>query len=147
MLADLRRPTWRYEFAVFHMFWVWYISNAPRLVNAGATKPLLDAFHRQCYRALREARLIEPGTAALKAWQAEIEKRVLTYRRAYEATNSGPEASLRIYAGTVGYELLRFLDPDKEPSGLAVIVNEIGQMLFIETVKCIERLETRYSNK
>ncbi len=144
------RPVWRYEFALFEMFWVYYVANTPRLAGAGATRPLLDAYHEACYRALKEAGLLEPGPAASMAWDDDVEERSAVYKRLWEEalTQEGPP---RIYAATVGEALVhRFVYRGRKVSGrfpgvIVACINEFGSITFRTLVGLIEDLERRYS--
>src|SRR5258708_28315061 len=46
---------WKYELAIFLMFWTWYVANSSKLRSAGATEPLLNSYHRTCAEALTKA--------------------------------------------------------------------------------------------
>jgi len=82
-LPDFDSPGWRYEFCIFSMFWFWYVANSPKFTRAGATKPLLDAYHRGCYQAFVEAKLIDHSEDDLRRWEDDLEARFLAYKDAY----------------------------------------------------------------
>jgi hypothetical protein len=72
-IPDFEARPWRYEFCIFRifrMFWIWYVANSPKLTNAGATKPLLDAHHRSSYHAMVRAGLLEDSESDLRVWGA-----------------------------------------------------------------------------
>src|SRR5438445_10138354 len=68
-IPDFEDRRWRYEFCILRMFWMWYVANSPKLTNAGATKPLLDAYQRSCYEAMVRAGLVENGEESLRVWE------------------------------------------------------------------------------
>ena len=136
---DFTSDRWRYEFCIFHMFWTWYIANSSGLSTYGATKPLLDHYYSACYRAMTAADLV--SVATYPRWKEDIEQRFPAYKQAFERED---KTGLRIYSGTVGYVFLRFVEPEKEPPGLAIIMTEVGSIIFRELVAYIERLEERY---
>jgi len=36
-IPDFADRRWRYEFCILRMFWMWYVANSPKLMNAGVT--------------------------------------------------------------------------------------------------------------
>jgi hypothetical protein len=57
-LREVRHTRWRYELCLFHMFWVWYVANAPRLSNVNATQSFLDNYYGAAFTTLAEAGLV-----------------------------------------------------------------------------------------
>jgi len=135
-LRELRQLRWRYELCLFHMFWAWYVATSPRLANANATKPFLDNYYGAAFTTLADAGLVTKETYA--QWRRDAEVRFPAYKEAFERADP---TGLRFYTGTVGYTFLRFLEPDRDPSGLAVIITELGSIIFQELAKYIEKLE------
>jgi hypothetical protein len=134
--SEIHHERWQYEVCLFYMFWTWYVANSPKLTKKNATKPLLDHYYTACYHAMTNAGLVTEATYA--RWQSDIEARFLAYKQAFERDDP---TGLRIYSGTVGHTFLRFLEPQKEPSGLAIIITEVGSIIFQELAQYIERLE------
>ena len=82
-LPDFHSRSWRYELCIFMMFWFWYVANSPKFCRAGGTQPLVDAYHRACYKAFVEAGLIGTGEDSLRQWEDDVEARFLSYKEAY----------------------------------------------------------------
>ena len=153
-LPNFQDRRWRYEFCIFTMFWFWYVANSPKFTRAGATKPLLDAHHRACYRAFADARLIQLGEDALRQWEDDVEARFLSYKEAYDATlariNEDPHLeALNISGrGTVGWLLVHHLFPGQQPNiKLVMLLNELGSVKFTGLVRMFTELEQRYARE
>jgi hypothetical protein len=151
-IPDFQSAKWRYEFCIFIMFWFWYVANSPKYTQAGATKPLLDGHHRECYRAFLQAKLIDDTQDALRRWEDDVEARLLSYKDAYDGRLADMREdpylqSLNITGrGTMGWLLLHHLFPGKQPdSRVVMLLNEFGSVHFTGLVEMFTRLETHYS--
>lgn len=151
-LPDFQGRNWRYEFCIFTMFWFWYVANSPKFVQAGATKPLLDAHHKGCYKAFAEAGLIDAGEDALRHWEDDVEARFLSYKEAYDASLAGVDEDPQLQAlnirghGTVGWLLVHHLFPGQQPNvPLVMLLNELGSVRFTGLVQMFRELERHYA--
>ncbi len=150
-LPDFKSRTWRYEFCIFIMFWFWYVAHSPKFTRAGATKPMLDAYHKGCYKALVDAGLLDGSKDALEKWEEDIEARFLAYKDAYDAHLTGIHEdaqleSLKIYSGTVGWLLAHHLFPGQQPNfPLVILLNELGSVHFTGLVEMFNNLGRHYA--
>ena len=150
-IPDCDDPTWRYEFYIFTMFWLWYVANSPKFTSGGATKPLLDAYHRGCYQAFLQEGLIEKGEEALRRWQGDLEARFLAYKEAHDAELVEKRQDPHLHAlrftgqGSVGWRFAQYLFPGQQPSiRLVILLNEFGSIRFTGLVEMFNRLEAHY---
>ena len=150
-IPDFQSAKWRYEFCIFIMFWLWYVANSPKFARDKATKPLLDAYHRECSRAFLRATLIEKTRDALRRWENDVETRFLSYKDAYEGRfadiREDPYSqSLKITGqGTVGWLLAHQLFPGVQPdSRVVTLFNEFGSVHFTGLVEMFTNLEKHY---
>jgi len=149
-IPDFEDRRWRYEFCIFTMFWMWYVANSPKLTRGGATKPLLDAYHRGCYEAFVRAKLIENREEGLRAWEDDLEARFLAYKEAWDAElaekSQFSERSLNITGrGSVGWLLAHHIFPREQPDfRLVLLLNEFGSVRFTGLVEMFNRLERHY---
>jgi len=145
-IPDFEDRTWRYEFCILRMFWTWYVANSPKLTNAGATKPLLDAYQRSCCEALVRAGLIKHGAESLRTWEDDLEERFMVYKASYEQVHTRPDFPLRVTGqGSVGWVFARYLLPGREPDPrLVFLLNEFGSFALQALAEMIESLEGHY---
>jgi hypothetical protein len=151
-IPDFESAKWRYEFCIFIMFWLWYVANSPKFTRDGATKPLLDAHHRGCYHAFREAKFIAGTEDALRRWEDDVEARFLSYKEAYDARlaripqDSHLEALDVTGRGSVGWLLLHHLFPGQRPdSRVVMLLDEFGSVHFTGLVEMFTTLEKHYA--
>ena len=147
-LPDFHSRSWRYELCIFIMFWFWYVANSPKFCRAGGTKPLVDAYHRACYKASVEAGLIGTGEDSLRQWEDDVEARLLSYKEAYDAYLAGIREDPQVHAfnitgrGTVGWLLAHHLFPGQQPdSRVVILLNEFGSVHFTGLVEMLSGLE------
>jgi hypothetical protein len=151
-IPDFYDHRWKYELCILTMFWLWYVANSPKLKNLGATRPLLDAYHRGCCEAMIQAGLIKNSEPGIRGWENDLEDRFLAYENAYvmeQAARENPEHFPgRVYQrGSVGWLFSQYVLPRQQPSYLLlVLLKDFGSSRFIELVKMIEDLETRYDH-
>jgi hypothetical protein len=149
-IPDFEDRGWKYEFCIFTMFWMWYVANSPKFTNVGATKPLLDAYHRGCYQAMLQATLIDNSEEALPQWEDDLEARFLAYKDAYDAElvekKDSSERSLGVTGrGSVGWLFAHHLFPGQQPDvRLVLLLNEFGRSRFTGLVEMFNRLEAHY---
>jgi hypothetical protein len=151
-IPDFQSAKWRYEFCILIMFWLWYVAKSPKFAGDEATKPLLDAYHRECSRALLRAKLIEKTHDALRRWQDDVEARFLSYKAAYDGRLADIREdpylqSLNITGrGTVGWLLVDQLFPGAQPdSRVVTLLNEFGSVHFHGLVEMFTNLEKDYA--
>ena len=142
----IERHQWRYEFCIFTMFWMWYVANSPKLKNAGATKPLLDAYHRGCCEAMQRAGLIDNGVQGVRVWESNLEERFMAYKGAYENVHTRPDFPLRLTGrGTIGWLFARYVFPGQDPDPrLVLLLNDLGSVAFRGLVEMVTSLEAAY---
>jgi hypothetical protein len=152
MIPDFQSAKWRYEFCIFIMFWLWYVANSPKFAGCGATKHLLNAYHRDCSRAFLRAKLVEKTPDALRRWEEDVEARFLSYEDAYEGRladmREDPNLqSLNISGrGTVGWLLVDQLFPGAQPdSRVVTLLNEFGSDHLHGLVEMFSNLEKHYA--
>jgi len=141
---DFSDPKWRYEFYIFWMFWLWYVANSPKLLAAGATKPLLDAFCRGCREQFVRSRLIEDNLEAIRQWEDDLDERFRAYMKAWDKhLTEGPKEPRLIEKGGVGWLFARYLfSTDLVPnSAFVVFFDEFGSHMFTSTVEMLKQLE------
>jgi hypothetical protein len=152
-IPDFEGHRCRYELAIFTMFWMWYVANTPKFISVGATKPLLDAYHRGCCEAVVQSGLIENNVEALRRWEDDLHERFLAYKNAWEAGLAEDRQdhhlhSLRLISGegeSVGRVFARYLFLGQKPRlTLVMLLNEFGSVTFTELVQMLKRLESRY---
>ena len=145
-IPDFEDRRWRYEFCILRMFWMWYVVSSPKLTTAGATKPLLDAYHRGCYETMVRAGLIENSGESLRVWEDELEERFVAYKAAYEQVHARPDFSLRVTGrGSVGWLFALYLFPGREPDPrLVLLLNEFGSMTLHGLAEMFKSLEVHY---
>ncbi len=153
-IPDFQSAKWRYEFCIFIMFWLWYVGNSPKFTRDGATKPLLDAFHRECCRAFLQVNLIENMPDAVRRWEDDVEARFLSYKDAYDGRSADIREdpylqSLNITGrGTIGWLLLHQMFPGAQPdSRVVILLNEFGRVHFHGLVEMFTNLEKHYARK
>ena len=136
---------WRYEFCIFRMFWLWYVANTPRLANAGATRPLLDAYLPSSYRAMVVAGLLADNEKDRHAWDGDLEERFAAYDSAREQFLQ-PGSSLRVTGrGSVGWVLSLYVFPDVEPDfSLVWLLNDLGNLTLIALADMFKSIEGQY---
>lgn len=151
-IPDFNDRKWRYEFCIFTMFWFWYVANSPKFARAEVTKPLLDAYHRGCYEAFLEARLIGDTREALRQWEDDLEAKFLAYKDAYDTEFVEKQKDPHLHAlnitgrGSVGWLLVHHLFPGRQPdSRLVLLLNEFGLTRFTGLVEMFNTLEEQYS--
>jgi hypothetical protein len=150
-IPDFGSVQWRYEFCIFIMFWLWYVANSPKFARDGATKPLLDTFHQECYEVFRRAKLIDDSEDALRRWEDDVYARFFAYKKVWDDHRAGihdhPQLeSLKIIRDTLGWHLLHYLFPSQQPDPRVVIlVNEFGSYQFTGLVKMFTNLEKHYA--
>jgi hypothetical protein len=147
-LPDFHSRSWRYEICIFMMFWFWYVANSPKFCRAGGTKPLVDAYHRACYKAFVEAGLISTGKDSLREWEDDVEASFLSCKEAYDAHLGSIREDAQIHAfnitgrGTVGWLLAHHLFSGQQPdSRVVILLNEFGSVHFTELFEMLSRLE------
>ncbi len=141
---DFSSNRWRYEFCIWQMFWVWYVANSPRLAKPGATHPLLDAYHRECYLSMNKAGLIGNSEENSRAWEADLLERFTVYKGAFDSPPKEPI----IFKGTIGWLFSQFLYPGKQPNPhLAIAMRHLGSKKFQGLVDMIDELEEKYRNR
>lgn len=134
---DISNNRWRFEFCIWNMFWVWYVANSPKMSDVGATRPLLDAYHSACLKAMIEAGIIKSENQ-IRTWDDDVEKRFMSYKKLFENPRSGPVIDQK------GWGFSPYLFPGGIPSTFVVIyINELGSSIFQGLVKMITNLETR----
>jgi hypothetical protein len=137
-VPDFDSSAWKYELCIWLSFWVWYVANLPKLVNAGATKPLLDAYHESSLETMQRAGLLRSSLEDLREWEARSEERFLAYKKAFENPPSGPI----LFTGTVGWIFAQALSP--EHPLIAIFMNEHGSIQFQSLMQYVQSLETKY---
>ncbi len=141
-IPDFDGPRWKYELCIFVMFWMWYVANSPKLREAGATKPLLDAHHRGCLRSMTNAGLVGRSGSDIRKWEDDLEERFMAYKKAFETVEREPASIVR---GTVGWVFSNFLFPGQNPNPkLALSMRVTGNHLFTNLVEMIESLRRQY---
>ncbi len=147
-LPDFQGRSWQYEFNIFLMFWFWYVANSPKYTSSGATRLLLDAHHRGCYKSFVDAGLIDVSDDALRQWEDDLEARLLSYKEAYDAYLTGIHEDPKLHAlnitgrGTVGWLLVHHLLPDQQPNvPLVTLLNELGSIKFTGLAKMFSEFE------
>lgn len=145
-IPDFEDRSWRYELCIFVMFWMWYAANSPKLTKSGATKPLLDAYHRACCEAMIRAGLLDNSEKALVAWEGDLEERFMAYKGAYENVHARPDFAVRLTGrGSIGWLLSRYLFPGQDPDPRFVaLVNDFGSITFQGLAKMVRSLEAEY---
>ena len=150
-IPDFKSSNWRYEFCIFIMFWFWYVANSPKFARDCATKPLLDAFHRGCYEAFQQAKLIDDSEDALRHWEDDAYARSFVYKKVWDdhlaRIHDDPHGeSLKIIRDTLGWHLLHYLSPSQQPdSRVVILLNEFGSVQFNGLVEMFTNLEKHYA--
>jgi len=148
-IPDFEDNRWKYEFCIFWMFWMRYVATSPNLVNAAATKPLLDAYHRACCEAMVRAGLLENSQGAIRHWEDDLQKRFQIYRKAYDqhwTKTRNPFSDL--LRDSVGWSLASYLFPGQQPSAkLVILLNELGSVRFTGLAGMFRELEARYARQ
>ncbi len=123
-----------------------YVGNSPKLTNSGATKPLLDAYHRTCHEAMLRAGLIENDEKSLRVWEDDLEQRFVAYKAAYEQIHTRPDFPLRVTGReSVGWLFARYLFPGTEPDPrLVLLLNEFGSLALQGLAEMFKSLEEYY---
>jgi hypothetical protein len=150
-IPNFESSNWRYEFCIFNMFWFWYVANSPKFTREGGTKPLLDAFHRGCYEAFRQTKLIDDSEDALRRWEDDVYGRFLAYKRVWDAhlariDDDTKGESLKMIHDSLGWHLLDYLFPSQQPDSRVVIfLNAFGSFTFTGLVEMFTDLEKHYA--
>jgi hypothetical protein len=143
---DFEDRRWSYEFCILRMFWIWYVANSPKLTNAGATKPLLDAYHRSSYQAMVGAGLLQDSEKDLRVWEGDLEERFAAYKAAYEQIHTRSDFPLRVTGReSVGWVFARYLFPELEPDfRLVWLLNDFGSMTLVGLAEMFKSIEGHY---
>jgi len=127
---------------------MWYVANSPKLTKSGATKPLLDSYHRACCEAMIGAGLLDNNKEAIRTWEDDLEERFMAYKSAYENVNASPDFAQRIRVsgrGSIGWLLSPRLFPGQPPGpGFVILMNEIVSLEFRKLVQIVTDLEAAY---
>ncbi len=125
---------------------MWYVGHSPKLTASGATKPLLDAYHRTCHEAMVRAGLIERDEKGLRVWEGDLEERFAAYKAAYEQIHTRQDFSLRVTGrDSVGWLFARYLFAGTEPDPrFVLLLNEFGSLTLQDLAEMFKALEGRY---
>lgn len=149
-LPDFHSRSWRYELCIFIMFWFWYVANSPKFCRAGGTKPLVDAYHRACYKAFVEAGLIGTGEDSLRQWEvmsklgfSHTRKRTTRTLFAYARTHrSTPLTSLDAVQSVGFWRITCFLGSSRTRVLLSFSMSS-GASTSPDWLRCSAGLRTR----
>ena len=141
-ISTINSNHWRYEFAIWYMFWLWYVANSPRLAKQNAGSALLDSYYRSGYDSIARAGLLPYDQTDFSSWKLNLEQRFHRYKRAFEYRTPYP----RVFSGTVGDEFSRDVFQDEGPHPkFAIVMNEQGTVRFQSLAKMVDELEDQYS--
>lgn len=141
-ISAVNHNHWRYELAIWYMFWIWYVANSPRLAKQNAGIALLDSYYGSSYDSIVRAGLLPYDQTDISFWKITLERRFHRYKQAFEYRTPYP----RIFTGTVGDEFSKDVFQDEGPHPkFAFIMNDAGTVRFQALAEMVVALEKQYS--